>query len=295
MPGQNSAVKRSTARMIAGFNGAAGLGTDTARTAESNDCLRRLESAAMKSAPLPEGCCPVAQSHLSLRDPGEPTRERLLLTGLRLFAEQGYAKTSIRQIALAAGANVAAISYYFGNKAGLYRTVFWGGAAPSNGEATEPAWKMASLDDFFQHILAPLRSGAQARLWIKLHRREMIEPAGLWREKVDRGMQPMHAALVALLCGRLGVERPDDEVLALATLIIGPAVHLLVNCEVIDALAPQLLAGANAVDVWCERLVRSAETLIQAEQTRRKTGTARPLPRTAVKAPTPNRPSRSRA
>ena len=68
----------------------------------------------------------------------------------------------------------------------------------------------------FQHILEPLRSGASASYWIKLHRREMLEPSGLWREKVDRGMQPMHAALVALLCERLGLERSDDEVKALA-------------------------------------------------------------------------------
>jgi len=38
--------------------------------------------------------------------------------------EQGFAKTSIREIALAAQANVASISYYFGDKAGLYRAVF---------------------------------------------------------------------------------------------------------------------------------------------------------------------------
>ncbi|HZV92115.1 MAG TPA: CerR family C-terminal domain-containing protein [Caldimonas sp.] len=216
-----------------------------------------------------DGLCVVAQSFAGLRDPGEPARERLLLAALRLFAEQGYAKTSIRQIAQAAGANVAAVSYYFGNKAGLYRAVFWGGATPPPDPAAQVRAGAGSLESLFEHILAPLRNGDKARLWIKLHRREMIEPAGLWREKVDRGMQPMHAALVALLCRRLGVDRADDEVLALATLVIGPAVHLLVNCEVVDALAPQLLAAPDSVDVWRGRLVRSAETLIAAERRRR--------------------------
>jgi hypothetical protein len=257
----------------------------------------------MKASPLPGVSCPVAQHRLALDDAAEPARERLLLAGLRLFAEQGYAKTSIRQIALAAGANVAAISYYFGNKAGLYGAVFWGGTLPPDGEPAGPACTLTSLGDFFEHILAPLRSGAQARLWIKLHRREMIEPAGLWREKVDRGMQPMHGALVDLLCRRLHVARADDEVLALATLVIGPAVHLLVNCEVIDALAPQLLAGPDAVDRWRERLVRSAETLIEAERKRRARGdashrrmpAARPLHPSAKSTAAPHRPSRSRA
>src|SRR5688500_8221065 len=55
---------------------------------------------------------------------GEQARERLLLSALRLFADQGFAKTSTREIAEAAGANVAAIRYYFGDKAGLYRAAF---------------------------------------------------------------------------------------------------------------------------------------------------------------------------
>jgi AcrR family transcriptional regulator len=193
-----------------------------------------------------------------------------------MFAEHGYAKTSIRQIALAAEANVAAISYYFGNKAGLYRAVFWGAPGPEAPPRTaataapvvDPA--VFSLDGLFERILRPLKSGEMARCWIKLQRREMLEPTGLWREKVDRGMQPAHAALVALLCERLGVAKADDEVEALAVMVIAPAVHLLVNCEVVDALAPQLLASESAVDAWRARLLRAAEALIEGERKRRQ-------------------------
>jgi AcrR family transcriptional regulator len=221
---------------------------------------------------------PVHDPHVPRASTGdeEQARERLLLAALRLFAEQGYAKTSIRQIGHAANANVASVSYYFGNKAGLYRAVFWGqngpmaepGAAPGAVRGV-PAFSLRCL---FERMLEPLKSGAQARLWIKLHRREMIEPTGLWQQKINQGMQPMHAALVGWLCERLGIDRPDDEVQALATLIVGPAVHLLVNCEVIDLLAPQLLADAEAVDRWCERLLANAHALILAERRRRRAG-----------------------
>jgi AcrR family transcriptional regulator len=258
----------------------------------------------MKAQPfVPSPCTQVAAPGCN-PSPDEPARERLLVAALRLFAEQGYTKTSIRQIAQAAGANVAAVSYYFGNKAGLYRNVFWGGAAPAPkaGAESEPMpLEKPSLAVLFEHILAPLRSGAQARLWIKLHRREMIEPAGLWQEKVDRGMQPMHAALVAMLCERLDLAEPDDEVRALATLVIGPAVHLLVNCEVIDVLAPQLLDGPEAIDAWRERLLRSAEVLIADDRRRRRKEDAvrrspppQPLPRSRPTAATPTRRTRRR-
>src|SRR4051812_24113332 len=58
------------------------------------------------------------------RSDGVQSRERLLLSAMRLFAEQGFARTSTREIALAAGTNIASISYYFGDKAGLYRAAF---------------------------------------------------------------------------------------------------------------------------------------------------------------------------
>src|SRR4051812_38465331 len=58
------------------------------------------------------------------RSDGAEARERLLHTALKLFAEKGFSKTSTREIAQAAGANIASISYYFGDKAGLYRAVY---------------------------------------------------------------------------------------------------------------------------------------------------------------------------
>jgi len=57
------------------------------------------------------------------RADGERTRQRLLEVALPLFAERGFAGTSVRQIAMAAGANVAAIAYHFGDKQGLYEAV----------------------------------------------------------------------------------------------------------------------------------------------------------------------------
>lgn len=49
----------------------------------------------------------------------------MLRSGLRLFAQQGFARTSTRELAEDAGVNIASISYYFGDKAGPYRAVFF--------------------------------------------------------------------------------------------------------------------------------------------------------------------------
>ena len=53
-------------------------------------------------------------------------RASLLTVARDLFARQGFAATSTRQLAAASGQNICLISYYFGGKAGLYRAVLDG-------------------------------------------------------------------------------------------------------------------------------------------------------------------------
>jgi AcrR family transcriptional regulator len=57
---------------------------------------------------------------------GEATRRKLLDEALRMLAERGHAGVSVRDLTAAAGTNIAAIAYHFGNKDGLYRAVLDG-------------------------------------------------------------------------------------------------------------------------------------------------------------------------
>ncbi len=54
------------------------------------------------------------------RADGERTRMRILEEALPLFAEHGFAGTSIRTVAHAAQVNVATLAYHFEGKQGLY-------------------------------------------------------------------------------------------------------------------------------------------------------------------------------
>jgi TetR/AcrR family transcriptional regulator, regulator of cefoperazone and chloramphenicol sensitivity len=56
--------------------------------------------------------------------PGDrETRQRLSTAASRLFADRGFGKIAVREICRAARADVAAVSYHFGDKLGLYRDV----------------------------------------------------------------------------------------------------------------------------------------------------------------------------
>ena len=208
------------------------------------------------------------------RSDGAHARAHLLHAALRLFSEKGFAKTSIRDISQAAGANVAAISYYFGDKAGLYRAVFTeplGSARDDIALYNQPDFTLRqSLEGFFSSFLEPLRQGELVQLCTKLHFREMLEPTGLWAEEIDQGIKPAHAALVKVLCRHLGISKADDDVHRLAFSITGLAIHMFISREVVDAIRPQLFGAPDAVEQWSVSLVAYAEAMVAVEESRRK-------------------------
>lgn len=52
------------------------------------------------------------------------TRERLLRAAMEVFAQKGFEAATVREICQRAGANVAAVHYYFGDKRRLYAAIF---------------------------------------------------------------------------------------------------------------------------------------------------------------------------
>lgn len=213
-------------------------------------------------------------------DGSDNARQRLLAAGLRLFAHQGFAKTSTRELAEAAQVNVAAISYYFGDKAGLYRAVFFepmGDAEADVARILDPAQTLdQALAGFYLGFLEPLRESESIRLCMKLHFREMLEPTGLWGELVDRSIRPLHDALLVLLQGHLGLQQPDVELQALVVCLTALGVHLHVGHEVTAQIAPQL--DPQDIDAWLARLVRAAGAMVEAERARRRGVAQQPSP-----------------
>lgn len=208
-----------------------------------------------------------------LRHAGEDARARLLRSGLRLFAQQGFARTSTRELAEDAGVNIASISYYFGDKAGLYRAVFFeplGSPADDLALIEAPGLDMAqALSGLFAVFLEPLKLGDTARLCMKLRYREMLEPTGLWQEELTHDIKPLHEALVAVLCRHFGLAQADDELRRLAICIVALGVHLHVGHDVVREVAPRLQDAPGALDQWSARLVLYAQAMIEAEARRR--------------------------
>lgn len=126
----------------------------------------------------------VQQHHLSQSELGAQTRERLLDAAERLFAENGFAATSVRDITAAAASNIAAVNYHFGGKHNLYNEVFRRRMAAMREQRiasirqsrAEGGSLEAVLQAFATAFLQPLVDRGSGRLLIELISREMLDP-----------------------------------------------------------------------------------------------------------------------
>jgi AcrR family transcriptional regulator len=219
------------------------------------------------------------------------SRARLLDAALRLFAEQGFAKTSIRQIAEAASVNTALISYYFGDKKGLYRATF---TEPMGSPIAVDAWPGGApptLDAFIglliHSFMQPLHQGSRIELCMRLHFREMLDPTGLWQHELECEIKPTHMALTHLLCKELDLLEPDDDVHRLALAISALALQYYVGRDVVQAVCPPLVEAPNGLAKTTARLMDFARFMVAGERERRRS--AHPATRQAA-PPSPPQP-----
>jgi AcrR family transcriptional regulator len=180
-------------------------------------------------------------------------RENLLSTARELFLRYGYRAVSSRQIATAAGANVAMIRYYFGGKPGLYREICNALIQPIR--AGIDAMSHGLVTGELGALLGALMRLWAANPWLPgLLIREVLMPDGPLRAMFIKEFPERLAPLVANIV-RQEVERghlragldPKLVVLSMVSLGLFPFLALPVTSKVF---------GISADEEVLERLIR---------------------------------------
>ena len=137
-------------------------------------------------------------------------KERLMASARPLFAERGFDRASVRDIARDAGANPAAVSYYFGGKEGLYRAVLedaWAELERHFGELlSERPEPMAKIESFVRGLFA---FHAANPYMIRFINREMADPTSCFESVIIPHVTRVAGALRAALAE--AAERGDLE------------------------------------------------------------------------------------
>ena len=207
-------------------------------------------------------------------------RQRLLEAAIEVFASKGYEGASTREICRLGGVNVAAIHYYFGDKASLYREVF---RLPEQlqrfpAEMDDPSVPVRdALAAFYRHLTTFMVVPEQIQMQRVrlLYLREELHPSGVVENQSDVTRR-MHDQLTGFLCRATGADKPDLALHQLAFSIGGLAFVLFGQRSAVDLVAPELLRGDTALEATIERLADHGLALIEAEAARRRAAVCAP-------------------
>lgn len=173
------------------------------------------------------------------------TRIRLLETAATVFAEHGYAATTIRMICGRAGVNIASINYHFGGKEALYREVlrFVRKSAydkfPATYGLTENPSHEERLYAFIHSFMLRIFGDGGNLGYGTLTMREMIEPTGALDIIIEEGVRSLFEQLLDIVRSLLGKDAEDCLVQSCARSIIGQCVFYLSSRAVIMRMAPE--------------------------------------------------------
>jgi len=145
------------------------------------------------------------------------TRERLLKSAERLFADRGFTDVTVRDICRQARANVAAVNYHFGDKLGLYREVLRGAiegmratndAARTAGKGQSPEEELRGyITIFLTRLLTP---GNPVH---RLITREVTDPTPALDDLIEQGLKPRIEYLSSLVAQIMGCDPADRRVI----------------------------------------------------------------------------------
>lgn len=173
------------------------------------------------------------------------TRKRILEAAAVVFAEHGFAATTIRIICSRAQVNLAAVNYHFGNKEGLYREVLRYvrqcayDRYPLTYGLTDDATPEQRLHAFIRSFLLRTSGDVPNLGFGTLIMRELVEPTTALDMLVDEGIRSMFGHLVAIVRAIVGDQVEDDVVLACARSIISQCLFYLFSRPVISRMAPE--------------------------------------------------------
>lgn len=137
-------------------------------------------------------------------DDTDTTRERIAEAAGEIFAERGFDGTTVREICQRAGANIAAVNYYFGDKQRLYIEAVVRAHRWRMEQARLPEWSddtppETKLSDFIATFFRRVLTGPDDTWHTKLVLREMANPTDACAELVQSSIRPQFEILLSIL------------------------------------------------------------------------------------------------
>ncbi len=204
------------------------------------------------------------------------TRDRILAAAERLFMEQGYSATSLREITAKARVNLAAVNYHFGSKERLVREVFERRLGPLNAARISMLDRLESaanggplkVESIVEAIVMPaVQVGrepvAGGAAFLRLLGRAISEPASFlreilpahYREVIGRFKQAFARALPDI---------SEQELAWRMHFMFGAMSYTLAGNDALQLIGTCRLEGSDSPEAIARRLIPFVAAGLQA-------------------------------
>ncbi len=170
------------------------------------------------------------------------TKSRILEAAGRVFSQRRFQDATVREICAAAGVNVAAVNYHFGDKKRLYLATLrhWQQYAFEKyplGRAADPAFPPEErLREFVVQFLRRVFDEGEASYFAKLMVRELVEPTEGLDVMVEEAARPTSHVLLRIIRELIGQGAPEMTVRLCAASVVGQSIFFFVQRPLIQRL-----------------------------------------------------------
>lgn len=200
----------------------------------------------------------------------DTTRDRILDAAGQMFAERGFEGTTVRDICQAAGANVAAVNYHFGDKERLYIAAVVDAHRWRLDRATLPNWDATTrpqekLAGFIRTFFLRIFGGPDDTWRTRLVMREIMNPSAACAEIAQSNIRPQFEILQGILRELLPSDTSDEDLHFTAFSIVGQCLFYFVANPIIRNLVHGSEYAKYDIDKLADHVTRFTLAAIEAQ------------------------------
>jgi TetR/AcrR family transcriptional regulator, regulator of cefoperazone and chloramphenicol sensitivity len=204
----------------------------------------------------------------------EGTAALLIAAALKLFGVKGFAATSTREIAAAAGTNVASIAYHFGGKDGLRKACgqeFMRRLGTAIGPdcleaAPSPEVAVRVMESVIRAMADFLLTQSESEDLIPFMLREVTENGPVLQDIYDSMIAPTHGRFCRLWSAATG-QPPESEITRLRVFsLIGPLLYFRIGRPVVARRMGWPGIGRAEARQIAEVLIANLHAIIEQER-----------------------------
>jgi TetR/AcrR family transcriptional regulator, regulator of cefoperazone and chloramphenicol sensitivity len=201
----------------------------------------------------------------------DDTKSRILEAAGEVFSERGYDSATVREICERAGANIASINYYFGDKLRLYIDAVREAQCSRTEEVPipepDPTLPASERLRWFIHTMLSRMIFEQRPAWhLGLMLRELSHPTAACAEIVEDYIRPMADQLDQILADMLPEDTSREKIWLIGFSIVGQCLFYYIHRPIAELLMGRDEYGALSIDKLADHIADFALAALGFQQ-----------------------------